>query len=228
MFKPKQPAGRVKALFSRKNKIIGVTALVVIAAGITVAVLLTTKNEATPNIPASSSDVYDIYAERLSDLKTIAEQNPTDPSSLDEYATALRATSNYEEAKKQYERIVELNPTDSLTYNNLGNTLRDLGEYDSATTAYQKSLELNPKQINGYINLASLRQYQQNDINAAIEVYKKALTELPGDETLTLQLALTYEQNGDTANAKATAQKLLDKNPENTTAKKIIERANAS
>ncbi|GHU80992.1 hypothetical protein FACS1894191_7380 [Clostridia bacterium] len=210
---------------SKIQKIIGITIFLVLAAGVTVFVI--NKLNQPPETPSASATITDIYTERMPEIKKQVENNPDDPSAHDEYATALRATGDYEKAKEQYEKLTELTPSDPTVYNNLGNTLRDLGDYEKAKENYQKSIDLNPKQINPYINLASLQEYQLNNPKEALETYKKSLLAIPEDQTLTLQLALTHEKLGNLKEARELFEKLLEKTPDNISAQKAIERLNA-
>lgn len=153
------------------------------------------------------------FQEQLPSLKQKAEKNPSNFDAQRDYAVALYATGNTNEAKERYERALRIRE-DATTYNNLGNAQRDLANYNAAVEAYKKAIAANPKLVNPYTNLANIQMYSLNKTDEAIDTYRQALKELPGDPQLQVLLALAYEKKGDIPSAKQTLKSAQAAHPD--------------
>jgi superkiller protein 3 len=206
-----------------KYKLVVIIILVVLAlvAGTIGVLWMLNKDKATYK---QIGKIAEEYSRQLPALSEKVDKDPNDATARREYAIALRATGDLKGSKEQYEAAVKLNSRDATLENNLGNVYRDLSEYDNAVAAYNKAIELNNKQLNPYINLANLQLYQLKKVDDAIATYQKGLEALPDDENLLLQLALTYERADKKQLAQETLEKIINKNPNNIAAKKLLER----
>lgn len=165
------------------------------------------------------------YKEELPDLKRNARNNPEDTQALRDYAVALYATGDTQEAKKFYEKELALNENDAQLLNNLGNVYRDLEEYDSAVDTYKKALKIDPKATNTYHNLCNLLVYTLDRVEEAIEIYYEAIDAIPEKEVDFLNsIGLAYEQLEQTENAIDAYEKVLQLESENVTAQNALER----
>jgi tetratricopeptide (TPR) repeat protein len=159
------------------------------------------------------------YEDELPSLKRSAKNNPDDAQSQRDYAVALYATGNLEDAKEYYEKELTLNEKDAVLRNNLGNVYRDLEEYDSAVDSYKKAIELDPKLVNPYYNLCNLLVYTLDRAEEALEIYTAGIESIPEkEEDFLNSIGLVYEYLKDTSNAISTYEKVLEINPENTNA----------
>jgi tetratricopeptide (TPR) repeat protein len=155
------------------------------------------------------------YKDQLPALAKKVQESGTNKQARRDYAVALYATGDIEQAKNQYLEELKLNPNDAVIFNNLGNIYRDLGKYDDAVTNYKKSIELNKQIMNAYINLANVYIYSLNKPDLGIETYKNALLANPNNSDLNLSLANAYEQMGKKDNAKVIFESILAKEPGN-------------
>lgn len=155
------------------------------------------------------------FQQQLPDLKEKAEKDPSSFDAQKDYAVALYATGDTEEAKNRYERALRINNKDANTYNNLGNSYRDLGNYTAAVDAYKKAIAANPKLINPYSNMANIQIYSLNKVDDGVDTYRQALKALPNNVELQVLLALAYEKKGDIPSAKQTLKSAQAANPDN-------------
>jgi tetratricopeptide (TPR) repeat protein len=164
------------------------------------------------------------YQQKLPGLKDSVRENPDDMEARKNYAVALYATGNLEEARDQYEEAVKLNDKDAVALNNLANTYRDLDQTDKSIEFYKKAIQASPKSLNAYSNLANVQLYSKNNPQDAIATYKTGLKQLPDNIQLLQLLAVAYEQTNEKGNARTTYQEILSIDSENTAAKAAMSR----
>lgn len=200
--------------------IISIIVVAVVATG--VVLFLVSHNKEPVTIPLGQGAAA--YEKQLPELKKAVDDNGDDAIARKNYAIALYAVSNLDEAQKQYEEAAKLNDQDPIIFNNLGNVYRDKNNVDKAIEAYQKSIKLNPKSVNSYANLANIQLYTQDKPQDAITTYKNGLTQLPENVQLELLLGIAYEQANDKANAKKAYETILARDASNVAAQAGIER----
>lgn len=159
--------------------------------------------------------IVESYKQQLPSLAKTADENQNDSAAHKNYAVALYATGDIQNAYDQYQAAIKINSNDPILYNNLGNAARDLSKYDEAIGAYQKAISLNPKAINSYVNLANLYIFTLGQVDLGIEVYTNALTANPENIDLQVQLAIAYEQKENISEATSIYKEILKNNPEN-------------
>lgn len=172
----------------------------------------------------NSNPAVNEYRKELPDLEKMVNREPRNTTIRMDYAIALYATGEAEEAKNQYEKVVELDNKNATAYNNLGNAYRDLKQIDKAVEAYKKAISLNNKLVNPYFNLASIQQYSLKRTDQAIDTYVTAAQALPENEQIMVSLALSYEANKEREKAKQVYESVLAKNPENSAAQSNLDR----
>jgi Flp pilus assembly protein TadD len=86
---------------------------------------------------------------------------------------------------------------------------------------YEKALHLDPSQVAAAVNLGNV--YIRNGREGeAIRLWRSALERSPGLETVRVSLAVALYRNGDAAGAEAGLRQLLELNPANTVARKLL------
>jgi tetratricopeptide (TPR) repeat protein len=209
---------KIKNLY-KKHLLIAIISTVVIVALIVTGVVLVIKHNNDELTAKTSSTIASQYKDRLPALQKEVNSKPNDATAHKDYAVALYATGNLQEAVNQYSDAISINKDDATAYNNLGNAYRDLKQYDNAVTAYKKAISLNKSAINPYVNLANVQLYNLNKADDAVSTYKDALKALPNNTEIELLLGITYERKGDTSSAKATYNTILSQDSKNVAAK---------
>ena len=218
-------AAGLSSKLSAKRKLL-ITACVIAIALIVVIVLVIRKDDDSSAIK-SNNDVVRYYQEKLPTLKKSVDEDGKDFTARLDYAVALYATGDLNEAKKQYEAAISMRGDDVVLRNNLGNVLRDKGDYTGAIQEYEKAIKIDPRSQNAYINLASLQTYTLNKPQDGIATYKNAMKAIPDNTQLELQLGLAYEQAGDANQAIKTFKSVLARDPANAAAKNNLHRLGA-
>lgn len=208
---------------NRKKIIIVSAAVLSVIVIVAIVAILLNNNKPVQNSTINTNPIVESYKNDLPRLATAVEQNGNDAKAVRNYAVALYATGDLESAKEQYLKEAELNPNDPILFNNLGNIYRDSGEYQEAVNAYQKSIDLDKSQLNVYVNLANLYIYVLQKPDLGYGVYLKGIENSPNNkESLLLQLANAYKDNGQKEKAIEKYNEILTMNPNNTAVKDIL------
>jgi tetratricopeptide (TPR) repeat protein len=193
---------------------------------VTAIVIIITVSHSNPK-SISGNLIVNQYRKNLPDLKKAAEADNANIDTQKNYAIALYASGNLEEAKNSYEAIAKTSP-DATTYNNLANAYRDLGKTPQAVDAYNKAIDLDPSLVNSYANLANVQLYRLNKPMDAIDTYKKGLSVLQNNSQLEFLLGIAYEQASQPDQAKQIYQQILAHDPNNIGAKARLQRLGAT
>ena len=215
---------RIAGFFRKLSLVQIIIALVVIVAIVVAAIIFVPKMFKAEEAKPQAGYVSEEYKEKLPELSKAVEEKPNDSVARKNYAVALYATGNLNEAVKQYEESVKINGNDATAYNNLGNVYRDQKNYDKAVESYKKSIEKNKSAINPYINLANVQLYNLDKPDDAIETYKQALGALPNNAQIELLLGIAYEQKDDKQSARQVYQNILSRDADNVAAKQRLEK----
>lgn len=210
---------------SSKRIILAVIILVIIIVAAALALIANNQPKKTEKTN-STSKIVQGYREKLPELKAAVDREPKNVNRRFDYAVALYAVGNLEEAREQYVEATALNSKDAVLHNNLGNVYRDLKQYDQAVESYKSAIAQNATLKSAYINLASIQENQKSNRAEAIKVYQQALISLPGDSQLRMLLAFVYEREGNVAAAKQTLNEILKTEPNNATIKSHLDRMN--
>lgn len=161
--------------------------------------------------------------QQLPAFKEEAEANPNNYLAVKEYAHALYATNHNEEAITAYLQVVNLNPSDARSLNNLGNLYRKESLYEEAVQQYEQSITADPTQINAYVNLAHLYIYDIQQPQEGFAVFERVVTAHPDNMDLLIMLAKIYQQQNMFDEARDTYERILQLQPDNTTARVNLE-----
>jgi len=83
-----------------------------------------------------------------------------------------------------YEEAEALDPTFCPVHSLSGVAYRDLGRFDDAQASYYAAIDCQPAEGRNYYNLGILLDLYRNDLEGALEYYRKARRLMPGDEKL--------------------------------------------
>jgi predicted CXXCH cytochrome family protein len=98
------------------------------------------------------------------------------------------------------------------------------GNPSKAAPLYAKALELDPSQVAAAVNLGN--QYiKSGEPQQAIRLWQSALEKSPGLETVRFALAVALFRSGDSTGGAENLRKLLDLNPGNLAARKLLNEA---
>ena len=143
-------------------------------------------------------------------------------------AVKLQQATRYDEAIPLYEKAVQLSPKEAAYVFALGSVYQAKNDLTTATKYYEQAVTLDPKnpdfkkyllgakdsQAGPIVDQAS-QKYQAGDFPGAIELYRKALTIVPNDPAIHVDLASALQASDDFTAARAEYQKGLDLDPKN-------------
>ncbi|NLH16587.1 MAG: DUF5107 domain-containing protein [Phycisphaerae bacterium] len=88
-----------------------------------------------------------------------------------------------------FQYAIAQNPDDAYARLHLGNLYAHLGRLDEAVVCWQNAVRLNPSLNIGWRNLGLYHWAIKEDLNGAADLYRKAITARPKDQTLYRDLA---------------------------------------
>ncbi|MGD0626833.1 MAG: tetratricopeptide repeat protein, partial [Thermodesulfobacteriota bacterium] len=153
--------------------------------------------------------------------KTIKQQIHAD----DNYKNIkpLIDSDKHEEAIYALERFLESHPDYGLAHNDLGVLYYKKGEKKKAISQYEKAVSLNPRNATFLKNLADFYYVELKRIDEATDLYEKILSISPTDVETLLILGNIHVELGKFSNAKAHYLKVLEIDPANELASKMLE-----
>jgi len=136
-----------------------------------------------------------------------------------EIGLAYAAVPGFEKLAREY---LERAPQDDAeVLSHLAYLYESSGNPSKAAPLYQNALKLDPSQVAAAVNLGNL-YIKGGQAREAIRLWQYALQKSPGLETVSLSLAVAQYRGGDSAAAVASLTKLLELNPANTVARKLL------
>jgi predicted CXXCH cytochrome family protein len=135
-----------------------------------------------------------------------------------EIGLAYAAVPGFEKQAREY---LERAPQDAEVLAHLAYLYESNGDLSKAAPLYQKALKLDPSQVAAAVNLGNLF-IKGGQAREAIRLWQYALEKSPGLETVRLSLALAQYRSGDSAAAEGSLTKLLELNPANTVARRLL------
>lgn len=113
------------------------------------------------------------------------------------------------DAEKAHRTAVRLSPRNATYWNNLGFSLYVAGDTDGAIAALEEALSIDPSLTIAYNNLG-FAYGRRGDFEAAERCFRTAGGEGPAK----VNLALIYEENGDTETAETLRREAFDIDPD--------------
>jgi predicted CXXCH cytochrome family protein len=170
-----------------------------------------------------------IYAIARNDVATAVERfnksvtwDPNSAPFRDSLAVALSLQGNTAAAAEQLEWAAKLDPQDAEYPYKLALAESELGHLDKTIELLQRALKLNPRHPRAAYNLG-LAYNQTNQPDKAIEMLRQAETTNPGDAQISYALATIYNRQGRKEEARAAAQRALEKDPTYSDAARLLE-----
>lgn len=116
-----------------------------------------------------------------------------------------------DEAVQYLEDLTVKYPDNLFAKTLLGQVLAGSGDAVAAEQVLEATLESNEGWLPGYTALAGM---QGGDINAQIDIYKRGLDAMPGNQEMALLLGTAYERSGQVDDAIAAYEEILTVNPD--------------
>ena len=116
--------------------------------------------------PSGERDLMSEVFQRLENLKTRIERDPTDAASLLELANIYMQIQRYEEARPYLEAAVEADPTSNHALTHLGIVLAETGDLNGARDRFLRTVEADPDYWEGWMYLA-VTEVRRGDLSAA-------------------------------------------------------------
>jgi predicted CXXCH cytochrome family protein len=136
-----------------------------------------------------------------------------------EFGLAYAAVPGFEKRAREYLERAPQDDPDVLVH--LAYLYESAGNASKAASLYEKVLRLDPSQVAAAVNLGN--QYiKAGQAREAIRLWRYALVRSPGLETVRLSLAVALYRSGDSAGGAQALRELLELNPGNTAARKLL------
>jgi len=148
--------------------------------------------------------------------------NPTDFEAHKLAGKILLGQGQAEKAIPYYERALLLNPGDVESAHSLAECDSRLGRYADAIAALRKALARNPDDTE-LARLQGALLIQTGNFREALRVVEPLLLKAPNDSGAHLLMAYIRAAGGDTAAARAQAQRALELNPSDPQARSLLE-----
>jgi tetratricopeptide (TPR) repeat protein len=136
-----------------------------------------------------------------------------------EIGLAYAAVPGFEKLARQYLERVPQDDAEVLAH--LAYLYESGRNQSKAAPLYQKAIKLDPSQVAAAVNLGNL-YIKSGQAREAIRLWQYALEKSPGLETVRLSLAVALYRSGDSAGAEGGLTKLLELNPGNTVARRLL------
>ena len=190
----------------------------------------------------SAIETNEVYAEAWSGLADVWESRNDLAQAIATYQKALALKpdllytllnaghcadklNQQKKAEEWYREALQLNPQSPEAANGLGLALAKQGQAGQARQYFEQSITLRhdyPEAIN---NLGVL-YLQEGKVNDAIAAFEYGMREAPDADILYLNLGRTYTRLGKIDKARQVMQQLLDRKPDNATARRALQELN--
>jgi len=128
---------------------------------------------------------------RVSAMRTVAQQNPTDAVTRTQLGNTYFDSGRYQEAAEWYEAALKINGKDVNASTDLGIAYYYMNQADKALAQFDRSLDVDPKHAKTLLNIGIVRAFGKQDLKGASEAWQRVLVVAPGtDEARAAQQAL--------------------------------------
>jgi Flp pilus assembly protein TadD len=155
-------------------------------------------------------------------LESTLADNPRNPRVLALAGQIYLDSGSLERAADYFRRAVALDPSSPEAANGLGLSLAKQGRLEQARLYLEHAISLRRDYADAINNLGVL-YIHQGKINDAIAAFRYGIQVAPDEDILYLNLGRTYVQNGQMAQARAVMQELLDRKPDDETARHALD-----
>ncbi|MFL6351439.1 MAG: FG-GAP-like repeat-containing protein [Bryobacteraceae bacterium] len=131
-----------------------------------------------------------------------------------------------QKAEDWYRRALQLDPQSADAANGLGLALAKQGQGDRARQYFEQAITLR-HDYSAAINNLGVLYLQQGKVQDAIAAFQYGIREAPDTDILYLNLGRTYTRLGKIDNARQVMQQLLDRKPDNVTARHALQELNS-
>jgi tetratricopeptide (TPR) repeat protein len=167
------------------------------------------------------------YAEAISLLQKVHEQDPKDEDALELLGIASFLGKQFECARDAFEELTQLNSGHTQAWVNLGAVLNRMGEHKKAADSLRRAIQKDRKCAEGYYNLG-IAQRGLGLNTMAISAYKEAIKIKPDLIEAHLNLGNIYVDMKNLGLALQCFQTALRHDPTSKKAKSSLEKAQAS
>jgi cytochrome c-type biogenesis protein CcmH/NrfG len=116
---------------------------------------------------------------RVQAVRTVAEQNPSDPQPRIELGNMYFDAERYSDAITWYEAALSINPKDTNVSTDLGVAYYYTNQPDKAVTQFQRSLSVDPKHTKTLLNLGIVKAFGKQDLTGAAEAWQQVVALSP-------------------------------------------------
>ena len=141
------------------------------------------ENEYRNGLSLMEDERFDEALQHWADMSVVFGQYPGVWSNL---GLAHYQRGNYEEAVSAYEQVETIDPTFCPVHALSGVAYRELGRFDDAQASYYAAIDCDPDDGRHYYNLGILLDLYRNDLENALEFYRKARRLMPDNEQLNI------------------------------------------
>ena len=134
---------------------------------------------------------------------------------------------DYNKAEQEYLTAVEKDTSKVSSFYALGYFYGRTEKYNKATQTFENIIEIDPEEMNAYYQVGRMGALSGQNLDRAVECFKKYLTKEPGEDSPSLawahyRLGMVYEKKGEKELAKSEYQETLKLDPDHKQAKKAL------
>jgi len=141
------------------------------------------------------------FDKALADLEQAVKLSPDDEDAWNNYGLYLSEAGKLEESLKALDKAISLKKDFYKAWYNRGNTLAKGGQYRGALAEYDRALRINDKSSDALNNSGNCYIMLQRP-DSAILFFKRAMAADPGNAKAVMNLAITYQNIGDSTSAR--------------------------
>jgi tetratricopeptide (TPR) repeat protein len=181
-----------------------------------------------PNYPEALSELGGVFEARNDFRKAIGQYEKAlvlKPDLLYALLNGAQVADKLEDRSKAeswYRHALQIDPQSAEAANGLGLVLAKQDRSDEARQAFEQAIALRRNYSNAINNLGVLYLHE-GKVQDAIAAFEYGIRQAPDEDILYLNLGRTYTQLGQLERARAVMQQLLDRKPDNATARRAIQ-----